>query len=74
MQLVPLTIRDRTLLATNSTSVSTSLCIVQDDEEDRYKQVAAMDRIYESAKLVAASGHDAEVGLPGVRFNSWCSN
>lgn len=33
-----------------------------------------MDRIYRSAKLVAASGHDAEVGLPGVRFNSWCSN
>lgn len=79
MQLVPLTVRDAMLLVKKLDEQYLwvdSLCIVQDDEEDRYKQIAAMDRVYRSAKLtvIAVSGRDAEAGLPGVRCDSRYTN
>lgn len=48
-----------------------TLCIVQDDDTDKLPQLAIMGRIYNSACLVvvAAAGHDANAGLPGVRIN-----
>jgi hypothetical protein len=46
-----------------------ALCLLQDDPEDVSQGVNAMDLIYERALLtiVAACGHDANSGLPGVR-------
>jgi hypothetical protein len=45
-----------------------TLCIVQDDDEDRRLQIRQMDVIYSIASLtiVAAAGEDANVGLPGL--------
>lgn len=45
-----------------------TLCIIQDSENDKYQQIDRMDSIYSLALLtiVAASGHPADVGLPGV--------
>jgi hypothetical protein len=45
-----------------------SLCLVQNDPDDVRRGVDAMDLIYEKALLtiVAAYGHDADAGLPGV--------
>lgn len=57
-----------------------TLCLVQNDDEDLRLGVDVMDLIYETAYLVivAAEGHDANAGLPGVyegtryeRQNSW---
>lgn len=46
-----------------------ALCLIQNDAEDVRQGVDVMDRIYELASLtiVAACGHDANSGLPGVR-------
>ncbi|PKS06138.1 hypothetical protein jhhlp_007455 [Lomentospora prolificans] len=48
------------------------LCIIQDDENDKMEQVAAMDRIYGTATLTiaAAFGEGPEAGLPGIRPGS----
>lgn len=45
-----------------------SLCILQDDLEDKMKQIPLLHTIYENADLVivAAYGCDADAGLPGV--------
>lgn len=45
-----------------------TLCIIQDDENDKQQQLHVMDEIYRRADLllVAASGNDAYAGLPGV--------
>lgn len=45
-----------------------SLCIIQDDPEDKAKQIGIMGEIYSASvlTLVAAGGEDAESGLPGV--------
>ena len=49
-----------------------ALCLLQNDPEDISQGVNAMDLIYEKALLtiVAACGHDANSGLPGVRNGS----
>lgn len=49
-----------------------SLCIMQDDAENKHDQIALMDFIYQSAILtiVAVSGKSAGAGLPGVRTDS----
>lgn len=46
-----------------------SLCIVQDDPQEKHNQIANMDAIYGNAVLTinAAAGQDANAGLPGVR-------
>lgn len=45
-----------------------SLCIIQDDDSDKYRQLPIMDQIYQQAHLVviAATGNDAHAGLPGT--------
>lgn len=45
-----------------------SLCIIQDDDEDRHGQILRMDAIYRNASLsiAAASGGHADYGLPGL--------
>ena len=45
-----------------------SLCIIQDDEDNKAIQIAAMDQIYSSSVLTiaAASGDNADAGLPGM--------
>jgi hypothetical protein len=46
-----------------------SLCIIQDDEPSIESQILAMDKVYALAvaTIVAASGENADSGLPGVR-------
>jgi hypothetical protein len=45
-----------------------SVCLLQNDVEDLDLGVAVMDRIYECSffTVVAAEGHNANAGLPGV--------
>lgn len=45
-----------------------SLCIIQDDDSDKYRQLPIMDQVYQQAHLVviAATGNDAHAGLPGT--------
>lgn len=45
-----------------------SLCIIQDDDDDKLKQLHTMDDVYRSAVLVivAAAGSDAHAGLCGI--------
>ncbi|KAH8194942.1 hypothetical protein TruAng_010883 [Truncatella angustata] len=49
-----------------------SLCIIQDSETDKAKQLAAMDQIYSRAALtiVAAGGDSANAGLSGLHPGS----
>ncbi|KAJ3508734.1 hypothetical protein NLJ89_g5591 [Agrocybe chaxingu] len=50
-----------------------ALCIIQDDEgPERDAQLKQMNKIYEFAKftLIAATGPNADVGLPGVNQDS----
>jgi len=55
-----------------------SMCIIQDDEENKMAQIKNMGTIYNSAALtiVAASGDDVEAGLaglyPGSRLAQQC--
>lgn len=49
-----------------------SLCIIQNDEEDKANQITAMDIVYGSAILTiaATSGDNADAGLEGARTQS----
>lgn len=49
-----------------------ALCLVQDDPDDVERGVEIMDEIYERSWLtiIAASGHNADAGLPGIGENS----
>lgn len=49
-----------------------SLCIMQDDVENKHDQIALMDVVYQKAILtiIAVSGKNAAAGLPGVRVGS----
>ncbi|KAF2137428.1 uncharacterized protein K452DRAFT_361947 [Aplosporella prunicola CBS 121167] len=45
-----------------------ALCIIQDDIDEKRRLIHGMNHVYENAilTLIAASGIDAEAGLPGV--------
>lgn len=49
-----------------------SLCLIQNQPEDVQAGTAVMDLIYELSTLtiIAATGHDSNAGLPGVRIGS----
>jgi hypothetical protein len=49
-----------------------SLCIIQDNEEDKVLHVNCMDMIYQQASLtiVSAAGKDANAGLPAFRHET----
>ena len=69
---MPTTIRDAMLLTRHLGERCLwvdAICIVQDDVENKKDAIANMDAVYNHALLtiVAASGHDANAGLPGVR-------
>ncbi|OCL14847.1 HET-domain-containing protein, partial [Glonium stellatum] len=69
--LLPRTIRDAMVVVHNIGGQYLwvdSLCILQNDENDKAEQIDAMASIYVSAAftIVAAAGHDADAGLPGV--------
>jgi hypothetical protein len=51
-----------------------SLCIVQDDEEDKKKMIPLMNEVYNNAALtiIAAAGKDANAGLKGMRRRKGC--
>ena len=46
-----------------------ALCIIQDDESHKLKQIKCMGSIYQDAKIVvaAAHGYNVNAGLPGVK-------
>ena len=47
-----------------------SLCLMQDDEEDLHDMMRKMDLVYGHSyfTIIAASGKDAEAGLPGLQL------
>ena len=49
-----------------------SLCIVQDDPEEKHGQIGAMDQVYGNAVLIiiATGGENAHSGLAGIRPSS----
>lgn len=68
---VPRTIADAILLTSLVNEMYLwvdSLCILQDDEVEKRQQINVMDQIYARARftIVAASGGDADAGLPGI--------
>ena len=52
------------------------LCLIQNDPDDVSRGIKIMDEIYERSWLtiIAASGHNANAGLPGMHENSRCSS
>lgn len=73
--LLPRTIRDAmsltTLVGERYLWVD-SLCITQDDPTEMEVMIASMDKIYSNAMftIIAASGADANAGLPGLQEGS----
>ena len=53
-----------------------ALCILQDNREDKVTQIPQMHKIYGKAVLtiIAAAGHHADFGLPGVGVKSRTGN
>ncbi|KAK0652325.1 heterokaryon incompatibility protein-domain-containing protein [Cercophora newfieldiana] len=49
-----------------------SICIVQDDDDDKERQISVMDRVYETASLtlVLAGGDSADSGIGGLEDGS----
>jgi hypothetical protein len=49
------------------------LCIIQDDTEDKARQIKAMDKIFSAARfvIVAAYGDGVNFGLPGISRPRW---
>jgi hypothetical protein len=71
-QLIPWTIRDAIVLCRRlhiRYLWIDALCLIQDDKDDLDRGVNVMDMVYERSWLtiIAACGHDANAGLPGVR-------
>lgn len=69
---IPKTIRDAAVLVEKIGQRylwCDALCLIQNDPDDVERGVDTMDLVYENAELtiVAACGHDAKAGLPGVR-------
>lgn len=69
---IPRTIQDAILLTANLGETYLwvdSLCICQDETENKMKQIMNMGNIYSQAlfTIVAAAGTNANAGLPGVR-------
>lgn len=72
---IPLTIRDAIVLVRKlglRYLWVDSICLIHDDLDDMRSGIQVMDTIYEQSlfTLIAASGDDANQGLPGVRANS----
>jgi hypothetical protein len=73
--MLPRTIRDAILL-TRKLRLRylwvDALCLIQNDPKDFELGVAVMDQVFERSWLtiIAACGHDANAGLPGVREGS----
>lgn len=71
-QQIPRTIQDAIILTSSLGQRFLwvdSLCIVQDDPQDKNGLIPFMDLIYDRAFLtiVAATGQDSDAGLPGLR-------
>jgi hypothetical protein len=51
-----------------------TLCIVQDDGDDKSRLIGRMDDVYDNAKvtIVAAAGSDADAGLRGISPRTGC--
>jgi hypothetical protein len=69
---LPRTLRDAILLAKRLNIRFLwidALCLLQNSSDDLEKGVNVMDQVYERAwiTIVAANGHDANAGLPGVQ-------
>lgn len=72
---IPLTIRDAICLLQKMGIRYLwvdSICLIQDDEDDVASGIQKMDLIYERSlfTIIAASGTDANSGLPGVQTGS----
>ncbi|KAK0710605.1 heterokaryon incompatibility protein-domain-containing protein [Lasiosphaeris hirsuta] len=52
-----------------------SICIVQDDDGDKEKQISVMDQVYQAASmtLVIAGGDSASSGIGGLEDGSRCA-
>ena len=76
-QQIPRTIQD-TIILTSSLGQRflwvDSLCIVQDDHQDKNDLIPFMDLVYDRAFLtiIAATGQDSEAGLSGLRKGTRC--
>ena len=76
-QQIPRTIQDAIILTSSLGQRFLwvdSLCIIQDDPQDKNGMIPFMDLVYDRAFLtiVAATGQDSDEGLPGLRKGTRC--